>query len=40
MNEYKSLEMNIICLEDDCIRTSGSDFTDYNENELPLVPFN
>ena len=36
-NIYAPLEVVIICLDcDDCIRTSTSD---YNDNELPLVPF-
>ena len=39
MMKYKPFEMLVIRLEEDCIRTSTSDFKDYDENELPLVPF-
>ena len=39
MCEYKSLEMYVILFaEEDCIRTSF-DQKDYDDNELPLVPF-
>ena len=39
-NIYAPLEVVIIRLDCyDCIRTSTSDFGDYNDNELPLVPF-
>ena len=39
-NIYKPLEVSIIRLNDcDCIRTSDSYNEDYNDNELPLVPF-
>ena len=39
-NIYASLEVVIIRLDCcDCIRTSTSDLEDYNDNELPLVPF-
>ena len=40
MREYMPLKIWFIRLdEEDCIRTSASNFEDYNENELPLVPF-
>ena len=40
MSEYKPLEMYVICLdEEDCVRTSASNFENYDDNELPLVPF-
>ncbi len=39
MSEYKPLAMYVILLsEDDCIRTSLGG-KDYDDNELPLVPF-
>lgn len=40
-NSYEFLELKIIYLDiHDFIRTSSSqDFKDYEENELPLVPF-
>lgn len=39
MSEYKPLEMYVILLgEEDCIRTSFN-AEDYDDNELPLVPF-
>ena len=39
-NIYAPLEVVIIRLDCyDCIRTSTSDFEVYNDNELPLVPF-
>ena len=39
MSEYKPFEMYVILLsEDDCIRTSFNG-KDYDDNELPLVPF-
>lgn len=39
-NIYAPMEVVIIRLDCyDCIRTSSSNFEDYNENELPLVPF-
>ena len=38
MNEYKPLEMYVILFEEDCIRTSFN-AEDYDDNELPLVPF-
>lgn len=40
MKEYKSIEINITYLEDcDCIRTSFGNDGEYNDNELPLLPF-
>ena len=39
MMKYKPFEMLVICLEEDCIRTSTSDTKDYDDNELPTVPF-
>ena len=39
MSEYKPLEMYVILFEEDCIRTSASNFENYDDNELPLVPF-
>ena len=37
---YSPLDISIIRLDCyDCIRTSTSDFADYDDNELPLVPF-
>ena len=38
MSEYKPFEMYVILLEEDCIRTSFN-AEDYDDNELPLVPF-
>ena len=39
-NIYAPLEVVIIRLDCyDCIRTSASAFEVYNDNELPLVPF-
>ena len=39
-NIYKPLDIVVIRLDCyDCIRTSTSNFEDYNDNELPLVPF-
>ena len=39
MSEYKPLAIYVILLsKDDCIRTSF-DGKDYDDNELPLVPF-
>jgi hypothetical protein len=39
-NIYEPLDIAVIRLDCyDCIRTSSSNFEDYNENELPLVPF-
>ena len=39
-NIYSPLSISIIRLDDnDCIRTSTSDFHDYNDNEMPLIPF-
>ena len=39
-NIYKPLDISIICLDNcDCIRTSVSNAEDYDNNELPLVPF-
>ena len=40
MGAYEPIELNIILLsEEDCICTSGENFEDYNDNELPLIPF-
>ena len=39
-NIYKTLDISIIRLDDyDCICTSTSGADDYDDNELPLVPF-
>ena len=39
-NIYKSLVIEVIRLDCyDCIRTSTFNFEDYNDNELPLIPF-
>ena len=39
-NIYSPLDISIIRLDGyDCIRTSESNFYDYDDNELPLVPF-
>ena len=40
MGAYEPFELSIILLcEEDCICTSGENFEDYNDNELPLIPF-
>lgn len=40
MRKYISLEMEIIHLNpSDCLTSSIQDFKDYEDNELPLVPF-
>ena len=39
-NVYSPLDIVIIRLEDcDCICTSGFNPEDYDDNEMPLVPF-
>ena len=39
-NIYSPLDIFIIRLDDcDCIRTSDFNAEDYDNNELPLVPF-
>ena len=39
-NIYSPLDISIILLDAcDCIRTSGCNPEDYDNNELPLVPF-
>ena len=39
-NIYTPVEMVVIRLDCyDCIRTSMSNFEEYDDNELPLVPF-
>ena len=40
MKRYVTLEVVINYFDcSDCIRTSSMNFTDYNENELPILPF-
>ena len=40
MGAYEPIELSIILLsEEDCICSSVEDFEDYNDNELPLIPF-
>lgn len=40
MKQYELISIRVISLdEQDCVRTSGENFSKYNDNELPWIPF-